>query len=177
MSRLRTTICLFRNDLRVEDNEVLIAAQRTCDYLLPLYCFDPHHFKVNLNIVTLIDVSISLFIQGTWHFDFPKTGIHRAKFLLESVQNLRLNLRKLKTDLVIKKVSPVDGIKDLVEFCEKLNCPVGNVVYQKEVTYEETNVETGIKNYCQTRDIKVTEVWGSTLYNKAGIILVISLHC
>ena len=70
----------------------------------------------------------------------------------------------------MKKVSPVDGIKDLVEFCEKINCPVGNVVYQKEVTYEEVNVETGIKNYCQARDIKVTEVWCSTLYNKAGNI-------
>ena len=53
MSRLRTTICLFRNDLRVEDNEVLMTAQRTCDYLLPLYCFDPHHFKVNINTVSL----------------------------------------------------------------------------------------------------------------------------
>jgi len=148
MSRLRSTICLLRNDLRVEDNEVLITAQRTADYLLPLYCFDPDHFK------------------GTWHFNFPKTGIHRAKFLHESVENLRLNLRKLKTDLVVRKVSPLAGIKDLVEFCDEINCPVGNVVYQKEVTYEETNVETGIRNYCQARDIKVTEVWGSTLYNK-----------
>ena len=115
-------------------------------------------------------------MKGTWHFNFPKTGIHRAKFLLESVQNLRLNLRKLKTDLVVKNVSPVDGIKDLVEFCDKINCPVGNVVYQKEVTYEETKVEAGIKNYCQTRDIKVTEVWGSTLYNKAGKIAPSPLH-
>ena len=109
-------------------------------------------------------------MKGTWHFNFPKTGIHRAKFLHESVENLRLNLRKLKTDLVVRKISPLDGIKDLVEFCDEINCPVGNVVYQKEVTYEETNVETGIRNYCQTRDIKVTEVWGSTLYNKDGNI-------
>lgn len=49
MSRLRSTICLLRNDLRVEDNEVLITAQRTADYLLPLYCFDPDHFKVNIS--------------------------------------------------------------------------------------------------------------------------------
>ena len=48
MSRLRSTICLLRNDLRVGDNEVLMAAQRTCDYLLPLYCFDPDHFKVKI---------------------------------------------------------------------------------------------------------------------------------
>ena len=175
MSRLRTTICLFRNDLRVEDNEVLMTAQRTCDYLLPLYCFDPHHFKVNINTVSLFLCFIPLFMQGTWHFNFPKTGVHRTKFLLESVQNLRLNLQKLKTDLVLKNVSPVDGIRDLVELCDKVHCPVGNVVYQKEVTYEETKVEAAIKTYCQSRDIKVTEVWGSTLYNKAGSILLFSL--
>ena len=46
MSRMRSTICLFRNDLRVHDNEVLVTALRTGDYVLPLYCFDPDHFKV-----------------------------------------------------------------------------------------------------------------------------------
>ena len=79
-----------------------------------------------------------------------------------------MNLRKLKTDLVVKKVNPVDGIKDLVEFCDKMNHPVNNVVYQKEVTFEEVNVEANIRNYCESRDIKVTEIWGSSLYNKAG---------
>jgi len=148
---MKSTICLFRNDLRVHDNEVLLTAQKTGDYLLPLYCFDPDHFK------------------GTWHFNFAKTGAHRAKFLVESVENLRLNLRRLKTDLLVRQVNPVDGIKNIVEFCEKINFPVGNVVYQKEVTFEETKVETNIKNYCTSRNIKVTEIWGSTLYNLADL--------
>jgi len=148
---MRSTICLFRNDLRVHDNEVLVTALRTGDYVLPLYCFDPDHFK------------------GTWHFNFAKTGVHRAKFLVESVQNLRLNLRKLQTDLLVKKVSPIEGIKNLVEICDKMNHPVGNVIYQKEVTFEEVNVETNIRNFCESKNIKVTEIWGSSLYNKADL--------
>jgi len=43
--------------------------------VVPLYCFDPRHFK------------------GTWHFGFPKTGPFRAKFLIESIRNLREQLK------------------------------------------------------------------------------------
>ena len=68
----------------------------------------------------------------------------------------------------MKKVSPIEGIKNLVEICDKMNHPVGNVIYQKEVTFEEVNVETNIRNYCESKNIKVTEIWGSSLYNKAG---------
>ena len=73
MGKMRTVICLLRNDLRVHDNEVLLLirdnyltfnvcvqvlqwAHRNGDHIIPLFCFDPDHFK------------------GTWHFNFPKTG-------------------------------------------------------------------------------------------------------
>ena len=42
--------------------------------VLPLYCFDPRSF-------------------GTTPFGNPKTGSLRAKFLLDSVQDLKANLR------------------------------------------------------------------------------------
>ena len=54
----------------------LLKANRNADQVLPVYCFDPRHFK------------------GTYHFDLPKTGSHRAKFLLESVADLRNTLRE-----------------------------------------------------------------------------------
>ncbi len=51
-------------------------AQRNADHIIPLYCFDPHHY------------------QGTYHFNFPKTGPFRLRFLLDSVKDLRATLKK-----------------------------------------------------------------------------------
>ena len=88
---LRTSICLFRNDLRVHDNETLLWAHKNSDHVVPLYCFDPDHFK------------------GTWHFNLPKTGVHRAKFTLQSVHNLRQNLQKMNSNLVVHHSHPLQG--------------------------------------------------------------------
>ena len=54
---------------------------------------------------------------------------------------MRENLRKVDCDLVIENARPVESIKKLVEACQKLSKPVVAVVYQKEVTFEELNVE------------------------------------
>jgi len=143
----RTVICLLRNDLRVHDNEVLLWAHRNGDYIIPLYCFDPDHFK------------------GTWHFSFPKTGPHRAKFLLESVQDLKKNLISQNSNLVSEISKPLDCIKRLTKYCSEISKPVVDVVFQKEVTFEEINVENNIKEFCKNHDINVQEIWGSTMYH------------
>jgi len=66
----RTILVWFRNDLRVHDNEILLEAIRKADKVLPVYCFDPFYFNKNAS--------------GN-----PKTGNLRARFLLESVADLR----------------------------------------------------------------------------------------
>ena len=141
----------MRNDLRVHDNEVLLWANRNGEYVVPLYCFDPDHAK------------------ATWHFGFPKTGMHRQKFILESVVNLRENLRALGCDLVVEQARPVESIKNLVEACQTLSKPVVAVVYQKEVTFEELNVEKAVKDFCKCQGVQVTEIWGSTLFHQLDL--------
>jgi len=145
-AKLRTVICLLRNDLRYHDNEVLLWAHRNADYIVPVYCFDPDHFK------------------GTWHFNFPKTGSHRANFMLESVHDLKKNLISRKSNLVVELGKPLDCIKRLLKTCES-STPVVSVVYQKEVTFEEVNVENEIKSLCESENIKVVEIWGSSMYH------------
>ena len=97
------------------------------------------------------------------------SGPHRAKFLHESVVNLRENLRKLNSDLVTEHSRPVDSIRRIFEKCNQLANPVVGVVYQKEVTFEEVEVEKAIKDFCQGQGAKVTELWGSTLYHRQDI--------
>ena len=43
------------------------------------------------------------------------------------------------------------------------------VVYQKEVTFEELEVEREVKEFCQGQGAKVTELWGSTLFHRQDI--------
>lgn len=62
---------------------------------LCVYCFDDRHFK-------------------TTSLGSQKTGIHRSKFLIQSVQNLRDNLRKHGSDLYVAKGRPEDVIPTLI---------------------------------------------------------------
>lgn len=142
-SKGRTVICLLRNDLRLHDNEVLHWAFKNSDFVLPLYCFDPRHF------------------QGTYHFNFPKTGPHRLKFLIESVVDLRQTLKNKGSNLVLRVGKPEVIVPELI----KSLSDVQNLVYHEEVTSEELDVEKGLKS-C---GVDVKTFWGHTLYHKSDL--------
>lgn len=60
--------------------------------VVPLYCFDPRHF-------------------GTTPYGSKKTGDYRAKFLLESVHDLREKLRSIGSNLLIHMGRPEDALR------------------------------------------------------------------
>ena len=86
----------FRNDLRLQDNYAVKQAEsiatRTagCD-VLPLYVFDPRTFA-----------------PSSW--GSPKCGGHRGRFQLESVLNLKRNLRAIGSDLLVAVGKPEEVI-------------------------------------------------------------------
>ena len=45
MTMRKTVVCWLRNDLRYHDNEAIKVANSLGDCLLPVYCFDPRHYK------------------------------------------------------------------------------------------------------------------------------------
>lgn len=59
--------------------------------MVPLYCFDPRHF-------------------GTTPYGSKKTGDYRAKFLLESVQDLKQRLISIGSNLLIHMGRPEDAL-------------------------------------------------------------------
>ncbi|NER85368.1 MAG: hypothetical protein F6K42_38920, partial [Leptolyngbya sp. SIO1D8] len=77
----------FRNDLRLHDHEPFHEALKSSAQVIPVYCFDPRQL-------------------GKTAFGFPKTGKFRAKFLIESVADLRNTLRRLGSDLIIRQGKP-----------------------------------------------------------------------
>ncbi|KAK3093415.1 hypothetical protein FSP39_015400 [Pinctada imbricata] len=142
-SRTRIAICLLRNDLRFHDNEALQWANKNCTHVLPLYCFDPRHFG------------------GTYHFNFPKTGSHRLKLLLQTVTDLRQTLRNKGSDLIVRHGKPEVVVSELVQRIGSEN--VSTVTFHTEVTDEEVKVENAIK---EKSGVKVETFWGHTLYHK-----------
>ena len=153
----------FRQDLRLNDNPALNKAIQNVNKspsndvskgIVPIYCFDPR------------------FVGGETMTPFgsQKCGVKRAKFLLESVEDLRKNLEKNgsglvvaygKTEVVMENIckaidSEVDGIEP-------------NVVVQEEPASEEYAVDRAvkraIKSFKKGASGNLDTVWAATLYD------------
>jgi deoxyribodipyrimidine photo-lyase len=83
----RAIIWFRGTDLRVHDNVIVhdavtrVQRQQVAE-VLPVFCFDPHFFSAT-----------------AW--GSAKTGPHRAQFLLDSVADLKQQLRAIGSDLMI----------------------------------------------------------------------------
>jgi deoxyribodipyrimidine photo-lyase len=137
-------IVWFRNDLRSHDHEALHRASQA--QVIPIYCFDPRGF-------------------GQTRFGFPKTGAFRAKFLLESVSNLRANLRSLGADLIIRQGLPEVIIPELA-----MQIGATDVYFHEETTSEEIKVEANVINNLTKLGIKNASFWAHTLYHLDDLV-------
>lgn len=137
----RASIVWFRNDLRVQDHEVLDAAHRDSLSLLPLYCFDPRDY-------------------GKSSAGFDKTGPYRAAFLLQSVADLRKSLRARGSDLVVRVGRPEAVLAEMAK-------AVGaEAVYaHREVSHDEVRAEERVEKAMEEEGVEVKYFWGSTLYH------------
>jgi deoxyribodipyrimidine photo-lyase len=114
---MKTSIIWFKTDLRLEDNETLVKAISQSEQVIPVYCFDDSHFETSA-------------------YGFKKTGSFRAQFLLESLQDLDKNLRKLGSGLVILKGKPEVEIPKIVK-----EYKAQKVFAKREVAFEEKRTE------------------------------------
>jgi deoxyribodipyrimidine photo-lyase len=121
MQKKQKGLVWFRNDLRVNDNESLTKAMAENETVLAVYCFDPRHFE-------------------EIKFGFKKTEKFRAKFLIETVTELKQNLSKLNISLLIYNQKPEDSI---VKICTEFD--IQTIYTQEEWTSEEMEVLTNVK--------------------------------
>ena len=89
------------------------------DELLPVYIFDPREWRGTLPLTGL-----------------PKVGPHRARFILESVADLRRNLRERGADLVVRIGHPETILPELSKQCQ-----ASWVFCNRERTSEELRVQ------------------------------------
>ena len=117
----KVNLVWFRNDLRVGDNEVLFEACEDNAKVIGVYCIEPSWFQ-----------------EGK--FGFKKMEKFRAKFLLESLTDLKKNLDKFNIDLLVYFQSAKDTIPSI---CSEYQ--VNNIYLQKEWTQEEIDQENIVK--------------------------------
>lgn len=141
----KTILIWFRNDLRIHDNEILIEAVKRAGKVVPVYCFDPRYFTET-------------------KFGTKKTGIFRAKFLIESVADLRDSLRRLGGELIIKNGKPEDI---LPEICHRYH--VKEVYHHREVAGEETEISAMVEAALWKQHINLKHFIGHTLYHKQDL--------
>eukprot|EP01100_Stratorugosa_tubuloviscum_P009664 TRINITY_DN4053_c0_g1_i1.p1 TRINITY_DN4053_c0_g1~~TRINITY_DN4053_c0_g1_i1.p1 ORF type:complete len:570 (+),score=252.65 TRINITY_DN4053_c0_g1_i1:396-2105(+) len=157
MSTLRKfAVLLFRNDLRIHDNEMIIMALKRGEIPVPLYCFDRNQISIPTHYFKLQ----------------PRCGIYRTRFLYESIQDLRLSLRNLGSDLLIRIGNPQEIIAQLIEeFNSKTegSALISNVYLQREVTSEETIIEKKLSTLLKKFKIKPTYYWGTTLIHEEEV--------
>lgn len=139
--KYKRVIVWFRNDLRVHDHETLKSAISKGNEIIPVYCFDPRVFA---------DMDLG----------FRKTGPFRAKFLIESVDNLKKSLQNLGADLIIEIGSPEEKVVDLA-----IQYQCDAIFFSDEVTQEEKQVEEKLEKYAWKNGIATESFWQSTLYH------------
>ncbi len=119
----RRAIVWFRNDLRLHDNEALLDAIQSAGEIIPAYIFDPRVFL------------------GETKFGFEKTGKYRAKFILESVIDLKGRLQALGSDLYIRIGKPEEELLTLAKEVKS-----SWIFCNRERTQEEVEVQDALEN-------------------------------
>ena len=112
----------FRNDLRVDDHNGLKLALNNSNRVVGFYCFNPKVFSEN-------------------KLGFKKTDVFRTKFLIETVDNLKENLKKNNISLIIKIGDPVEELSNVIT-----QHNISNIYLQKEWTKEEYDEEALLKS-------------------------------
>lgn len=141
----KTILVWFRNDLRIHDNEILVEAIKKADKILPVYCFDPFYFR-------------------TTSSGLAKTGNIRVRFLVESVADLRENLRKLGGDLLVRTGNPAEILPQLSQQYQ-----VSEVYHHREVAFEETEISEAVETALWKMKLNLKHFIGHTLYHKEDL--------
>jgi len=135
----------FRNDLRTHDNETLHKAIQKAQNVLPVYVFDERKFTSHT-------------------LGFPRTGSFRTQFLIEAVASLRMKLRDLGTDLIVRVGIPEFEIAKLAT-----EHGVNEVFTSWNVGTEEEQVVRSLEQQLNARKIPLRLFWTSTLYHYEDI--------
>jgi len=140
-----TGLIWFGNDLRIHDNEVLHKAISNNQKVIGVYCIDPRLFEKS-------------------SFGFNKLEAYRAKFLLETLLDLKKQLYNIHISLLVSISHPEEMIPKLTQ-----KYHVDTIYKQREWTSEEVKT-TELVQERLLNAIKIEEVYNQFLYHPNDIL-------
>ena len=142
----KLVIVWFREDLRLHDNEALSDALRTSEEVIPVFVFDERVFK------------------GKSKYGFAKTGKHRARFIIESIQDLRSSLKAVGSNLIVRVGKPEEVLFELAQ-----SFKTAWVFCNRERTTEEVRVQDKLEKKLWEIGQEVRYSRGKMLYYTADL--------
>lgn len=151
MSSPRVLIYLLRRDLRLHDNPILNDISKSFSqshqpytHLLPVYVFAAQQIEVSGFLTSEGGKSpypeARSNVAGFW-----RCGPHRAKFLAESVWDLRNSLEKTGSGLEIRVGMLAQVLKDLLDAFRKQSTEISGVWMTDEEGVEEKREERDVR--------------------------------
>jgi deoxyribodipyrimidine photo-lyase len=126
----RVLIYVLRRDLRLSDNPVFHELSRAYNseappftHILPIYVFPAHQIEISGFIPEAAESAATpkspypearSEVAGFW-----RCGPHRAKFLAESVWDVKQSLERAGNGLIIRAGMVVDIVRDAIDHMEK----------------------------------------------------------
>lgn len=152
MSPPRVLIYLLRRDLRFADNPIFyeiskLSQQPNVPYthVLPIYVFAAQQIEVSGFLAA--DHDHSPFPEARSHVaGFWRCGPHRAKFLAESVWDLKQSLADIGSGLEIRVGMVGQVIKDMLSALKHENTELAGVWMTAEEGVEEKMEERDVRN-------------------------------
>jgi len=141
----KTILVWFRNDLRICDNEMLSLAYERADEVLPVFIYDPRLY-VNTK------------------YNTKKTGVIRAKFINESVEDLQTKVRSFGGELLIEQGLPEELLPEIA-----VRYQVDEVYHHREVAHEETYISSLVEEALWKLKLNLRHFIGHTLYHKEDL--------
>lgn len=128
----------------------MYSAAEAASEIVPVYVFDPRQFEKT-------------------KLGFRRTGALRAKFLIESVTELRNRIRERGGDLLIRVGDPESIVAQLAE-----DYAAEYVYTSKEIAPEETRIESSLSKNLKTFNVDIRLFWMDTMINAADLPFPIS---
>ena len=153
MTSQRVLVYLLRRDLRVADNPIFHEigkisqqSQKPFTHVLPLYVFPAQQIEVS-GFLSGSDAKSPYPEARSQTGNFWRCGPHRVKFLSESVWDLKKELEKLGSDLVIRVGMLGDVLQDLLKQFQNAGekASVTSVWMTEEEGVEEKREENDVR--------------------------------
>jgi deoxyribodipyrimidine photo-lyase len=168
MDHKQALIYLIRRDLRISDNPLLHSLSTQKDlpftHLLPLYIFNAQQVEVS-GFVPEEDGAKSPYPEARSQVGgFWRCGPHRAKFLAETVWDLKGGFEKLGSGLCIRVGSTLDVIRELLpQLGGEGGLKVSAIWMVGEEGIEETTEERAVRDACTEADVDF-KLWNDEKY-------------